>query len=109
MDGLGKRMKARAQALMLTDTEVARRLGISQNRYANYVTDSREPDYLTLVRICGVLATTPNHLLGLEEAPTEDGEATLARRIEAATNAMDGEARRIAAEVMDTLVRALQI
>ncbi len=73
---LGKQLRARAQALDLTDAEVARRAGLAARRYGHYVSGYREPDLQTLTRICTVLATTPNHLLGfLEEAPQRFGFA----------------------------------
>jgi transcriptional regulator with XRE-family HTH domain len=107
MDGLGTRLRARAQELELSDSEVARRLGVSQSRYANYVSDKREPDYRTLLRICGILGTTPNALLGADDGPADATErARLAQRIDAAAAAMDTKMLRIAASVMDTMASA---
>lgn len=47
----------------MSNAEVARRAGLSERRYGNYVSGRREPDLATLVRIASVLATTPNDLL----------------------------------------------
>ena len=66
MSEWGERLRARARELGLSDTDVAKRLGLAQSRYANYVNQNREPDFATLVRICRVLDTTPNHVLGFE-------------------------------------------
>ncbi|MEQ8965565.1 MAG: helix-turn-helix transcriptional regulator [Azospirillaceae bacterium] len=63
MDGFGERLRARARELGLSDAEVARRAGLTQRRYGHYVRNTREPDLATLVRIAGVLGTTPNRLL----------------------------------------------
>jgi transcriptional regulator with XRE-family HTH domain len=121
MQGLGERLRQRARELGLSDTEVARRLGLSQARYANYVSDKREPDFRTFLDICRILATTPDHLFGFEELaqpvgfsepaaafgnrPT-DGEAMILRdRVRAAVEAMPAPMLRTAATVMDALVR----
>lgn len=125
MDGLGEKLRQRARALGLSDTEVARRLGMSQARYANYVSDKREPDLRTLAEICRILAISPNHLLsfarpdtvtGLEESgqpyrfagevPAKGETAILRERIHAAAEAMGEQTLRTAATVMDALVRA---
>ncbi len=50
----------------ISNAEVARRSGLTERRYSNYVTGIREPDLATLVRIAEVLRTTPNVLLGVE-------------------------------------------
>ncbi len=64
MQVLGEQLRRRARELDLRDAEVARRAGLGPRRYGNYVTGSREPDLQTLVRICKVLTTTPDQLLG---------------------------------------------
>jgi len=74
MDGLGEKLRARARELGLSDTEVARRLGLSQSRYANYVVDKREPDFATFIRICRVLGTTPDRLLGFGPAQASSSD-----------------------------------
>ena len=64
MREVGERLRARAQELGLSDAEVARRLGLAQSRYSNYVNGTREPDFGTFVRICIELNVTPNSILG---------------------------------------------
>ena len=64
MREIGEKLQARARELGLTDVEVARRLGLAQGRYSNYVNGNREPDVATFVRICRELAVTPNEVLG---------------------------------------------
>ena len=107
MDGVGERLRARARALGLSDIEVARRLGLGQSRYANYVSGVREPDFATLLRICDVLQTTPNRMLGVAESHTPVAELDdLRRGIAAAAAEMDAETLRTAAAVMDALRRS---
>lgn len=104
MNGVGERLRVRARALGLSDTEVARRLGLSQSRYANYVTGVREPDFATFLRICEVLQTTPNRMLGVAEPATPAVDLNdLRRGITSAAAEMDAETLKIAAAVMKTL------
>ncbi len=124
MEGLGEKLRQRARELGLTDTEVARRLGLSQARYAHYVNDKREPDFRTFVNICRILSTSSDHLFGIDgtnpppglsespvpaapgDWPTPESEALLLRdRIHAALEAMTVPTLRTAATVLDALVR----
>lgn len=67
---IGPALKRRAKALGKTDAEVARAVGISPRRYGNYVEGKRKPDYATLTKICAVLDTTIDGLLGLSPGST---------------------------------------
>ena len=89
----GERLLARARALGLTDAEVARRLGLAQSRYANYVNGNREPDLATFARICRALATTPDEILGFGSRNEEGAKA----------EPMDGRALKIAAVVLESI------
>lgn len=105
METFGERLRLRAKELGLSDSEVARRLGLSQARYSNYVNGNREPDNATLVRICRVLDTTPDAILGFSEVVLVSSEEdSLTQRITAAAHAMTVDTLRIAAAVMDALV-----
>ena len=106
MKGLGQRLRERARELGLADATVADRLGLSQQRYHNYVSDQTEPDYETLLRICRALYTTPNAVLGTEPPRTEPDEAEALRaRIAATANTMAAATLRITAAVVDVLAR----
>lgn len=67
MQGFGARLVARAKELGLSQAEVARRAGLSERRFGNYVTDIREPDLHTLTILAKVLVTSVDKLLGLSE------------------------------------------
>lgn len=104
MDGIGSRLRARARALGLSDAEIARRLGFGPSRYTNYISDLREPDFATLLRICELLETTPNTILGVgEQALPATSAEVLRERIAVAAKAMDADTLRLAAEVMNAL------
>jgi transcriptional regulator with XRE-family HTH domain len=104
MSSFCEQLRARGQQLELSDAAIARRLGISQSRYTNYVNGHREPDFAMLARICLVLNTTPNDLLGFDGP----GEQKLAdnlylQRIAAAAQALNPETLRMAVVVMDAM------
>ena len=104
MEEYGERLRARARALGLTDTDVARRLGLAQSRYANYVNGNREPDMATFVRICRALATTPNEILGFGLIEEAGAEAKSERgRVLAAIEAMDRPALKAAAVILEAI------
>ena len=105
MDGLGKTLRERARTLGLSDSEVARRLGLSQARYHNYVADVAEPDLGTLVRICRVLATSPNEVLlpSGDVAARTDAE-TARERVASAAAALDGEALAYTADLVEAML-----
>ena len=106
MDEFGGRLRACAQEIGLTDAEVARRLGISQQRFANYVSGRHRPDFGMLLRICRALGTRPDRLLGFEgvQGNADTEEVRLHRRICAAARSMRPLALRHAAAMMDALV-----
>ena len=105
MNGLGKILRERARSLGLSDSEVARRLGLSQARYHNYVADVAEPDLGTLVRICGVLGTSPNEVLSPGDAVGARTAAEIAReRIASAAAALDGDALAYTADLIEAML-----
>jgi transcriptional regulator with XRE-family HTH domain len=87
MELFAANLKKRAEELGISNAEVARRAGLSERRYGNYVSGRREPDLATLVRIASVLATTPNALL-TSEAPAETSDGLTRQRTLAALAAL---------------------
>lgn len=101
MREVGERLQERARQLGLTDAEVARRLGLAQGRYSNYVNGHREPDLATLARICRQLSITPNELLGFG---SDGGSVEVARaRIIALLDGMEPDRLELAASLIATL------
>jgi transcriptional regulator with XRE-family HTH domain len=93
MHGLGEKLRQRARELGLTDTEVARRLGLSQARYANYVNDKREPDFRTFTDICRILSVSPNRLLGVSDQVGPSGLKDPAAAFEGPATGPEAEER----------------
>lgn len=99
----GERLRSRARELGMSDSEVARRLGLTQRRYSSYVNQTREPSFADLLRICEALSTTPDVILGV--TPPDPAEDT-ARRALAALLAMPEERRLLATLVLETIASA---
>jgi len=98
MDIFTQRLRERAAQLGISNAEAARRSGLEERRYAHYVTGRREPDLETLVRIAQSLGTSPNWLLGEDDAPA--GRNGLMDRLVMAGRAMSD------AELATTVVQA---
>lgn len=108
MDGVGRRLRSRAVELGLSDAEVARRAGLTTTRYGHYVTDTREPDLATLVRICRVLGISPDELLAFDLTERDD----LSRRRQSVARfaeAMDASTLDIAVAVMQALAATARV
>ena len=87
MQAFAQRIRERARELGLSDAEVARRAGLSERRYGYYATGEREPNLATLVRICEVLAATPDDsLLAEGKPPAQSQRVRVLARISVATD-----------------------
>jgi len=84
MDGFGVRLAARARELGLSNAEVARRAGLSERRFGNYVADYRDPGLSTLATLAKVMLITTDTLLGLATERAESDRGRLLGEIEAA-------------------------
>jgi transcriptional regulator with XRE-family HTH domain len=89
MRDIGKRLQARARELGFSDAEIARRVGLGQTRYANYVLGIREPDLKTFGRICEVLQTTPSEMMGLDPRATRSAQGSTRTRIDSLLDGMN--------------------
>ena len=82
-------LRKRARELNLSNSEVARRVGVTERRYGHYVTGAREPNLITLVKIAQVLHTSPDELLGYGgDKPQRSPQTVLSDRLAAAANVM---------------------
>lgn len=67
--------------------ELAATLGLPQQTMSNYISEKRQADYDTLVRICDVLGVTMDYLFGRSSNPApsvSDEDAELLRAYHAA-------------------------
>lgn len=68
MRSFSRNLRRKVSALGLSLSEAARRAGVSERRFSNYVCERREPDLATLMRIAAALETTPDALLGVKRS-----------------------------------------
>ena len=101
--GWGDRIRQRVRELGLTDSAVARALDIPQRRFANYTGGLREPDFAMLLRVCRVLRTTPDEVLGAAVMPSPSEDDAFRARLEAAVLGMSEADRRRALAVVEAL------
>ncbi len=94
----GERLRARGRELGLSDSEVARRVGMTQRRYSSYVNMTREPNFGDLLRICAGLGLTPDWVLGV--GPIEPADDA-ARRALAALARMPAAHRLLAVAALE--------
>lgn len=90
MESFASNLRLRTTELGINQADVARRAGLSEKRYSNYVTGRREPDLATVVRIAKVLHTTPNQLLSFG-ADDQGAEPIAQQRIRAAIGVLSSE------------------
>ena len=103
MQGFGARLKARGRELGLSDSEIARRLGLSQPRYASYTVDAAEPDLATLSRICRALDVTPDEVLGFADTSEPEPKALPLSQLAAAARSLDPARLDIAVVLLNAL------
>ena len=75
MTGIGERIKARRKELGMTQEELAKKLGVTQQSFAQYQNNKRNPKIETIEKIAKELSTTAFCLMGLEE-PTQPKKNT---------------------------------
>jgi len=105
METLSRNLRRRAKELGLSDAEVARRAGLSERRYGHYVVGTREPDFATFMRICEVLAVTPNDLLIVDDHAGSLTKRNLAtRQAVSAMLAIDENRLSLAVKILSALL-----
>ena len=64
MKTFGEKIKEARLAQHLNQEELAERIGSKYRSISTWENGTAKPDYATLIRLCEVLNTSPNHLLG---------------------------------------------
>lgn len=64
---LGTRLRNRRRQLSLTQEQLAERTGVSRTAVAKWESGEKEPTLQNLRRLCAVLNTSSDYLLGLDE------------------------------------------
>ena len=104
METFSSNLKRRAEQLGISNAEVARRVGLTERRYGNYISGRREPDLATLVKISSVLVTPLDELLSSNlEKSQKSTKRKLQDRILSATQALDEDDLKRLAIMVDAL------
>jgi transcriptional regulator with XRE-family HTH domain len=98
-----KRVRERAKSIGLPLAEVARRAGLSERRFGHYASGRSEPDLASLIRIAEALDTTPNQLLGIEDA-VDTADDVLRRQVSAAVRLLDDHGLRVTLATVTALI-----
>lgn len=105
MEPFASNLRKRAEELGISNAEAARRAGLSERRYGNYISGRREPDLATLVRIASVLESSPDRLLSFG-SNGEGKKSTAQDRIAAAAKALTPDDLDRVAIMVDALAQA---
>ena len=115
MKTFGERIKEARLAQHLNQEELANRIGAKYRSISTWENETAKPDYATLIRLCEVLNTSPNHLLGFHmniDTPSLAEWAILHKYRdideigkEAVTAVLDAEYRRVAKPKKARLLR----
>lgn len=98
-------LRKRAEELGLSNAEVARRVDLSERRYAHYVSGRNEPDLALLVRIAEILNVTPNDLLtDVSGNSSKDNREILTQRLSAAAQVMTDQDLEAAAAQAEAVI-----
>ncbi|MBB3463058.1 helix-turn-helix domain-containing protein [Rhizobium sp. BK377] len=104
METFSSNLKRRAEQLGISNAEVARRVGLTERRYGNYISGRREPDLATLVKISSVLVTPLDELLSSNlEKSQKSAKRKLQDRILSAAQALDEDDLKRLAIMVDAL------
>jgi transcriptional regulator with XRE-family HTH domain len=107
MEPFATNLRRRAERLGISNAEVARRAGLSDRRYGNYISGRREPDLSTLVRIANVLGTSVDELIGMNlDEQVRTSEELFQERIVAAVQALRSDDLQRVAIMIEALASA---
>lgn len=76
-ESIGKRIRARIEALDMSQTDLAASTGLSVSRLNNYIQGRRPPDAQTLRTLASALQCSTDYLLGAEDTVAEVGRAVM--------------------------------
>lgn len=103
MRDFAERLRQRVATLRLSNAELARRMGLSDQRLGNYLAGIREPDLEMLTKLASMLQTTPNELLGFPDKTGEEQLAALRERAHEAINELGLDELKVIVSVLDAL------
>jgi transcriptional regulator with XRE-family HTH domain len=104
MTSFGSRIRARGRQLKMSETQIAKHLGLGRACYADYVKGQGERDTARLLRLCQVLRISPNELLGYDSpAAAPPAARPYLERIAAAIPILTPKSLKMAASIVDAI------
>ncbi|MBE7085073.1 MAG: helix-turn-helix transcriptional regulator [Clostridiales bacterium] len=64
---IGENIKYLMKVKNLTQSALAKEIGVKQNTISQWITGTNEPSCETILKLCKILDSTPNELLGWED------------------------------------------
>ena len=78
-ENIAKKLRMLRAEYNLTQSDVANKLGITQQTYSKYENQTINMDSETIIKICDLYGVSSDYLLGIKEAPkAEKKEKTVA-------------------------------
>ncbi len=97
------KLKDLRQKKKASQQDVANYLGISRQAYGHYETETREPDFETLLKLSEYFDVTVDYILrGTEKMPTQEGEREIG--FDDFTYAMQNETKELTESDKDVLL-----
>ena len=81
MVNLGERLRTLRLEKQITQTEMAKRIGITKVMISSYELDQRQPSYDVLIKLAAFFGVTADFLLGLEKERTINVEGLSEREM----------------------------
>ncbi len=88
MSVLSGQLRKRIALLGLTGAEAARKVGVTERRFAFYLSGRNKPDYNLLAKIARTFGTTPNELLGFGDDAKPSKRSELVDRLTTAAKSI---------------------
>ncbi len=117
MSALTIRLRRRMDFLGLGVDETAARVGVRYKVFSRYITGTAKqnlhPD--RFIRLCTVLAVTPDQAFGLAPMPGVDSDAPsdldicVSERIRASLSVLDANALRLAADLLESVAKGSMV
>jgi len=89
MVNLGERLRALRLEKQITQTEMARRVGITKVMISSYELEQRQPSYDVLIKLAAFFGVTSDHLLGIEKERTVCVEGLGSEEMKVITSMID--------------------
>jgi transcriptional regulator with XRE-family HTH domain len=89
MVNIGQRLRQLRSERNITQTEVSKRVGVSNAMISSYELEQRQPSYDVLIKLAAYFAVTSDYLLGLEKSRTLNVDGLSNKEMQVIINMID--------------------